>query len=422
VGEDTLRLVQRKWTVLRGLGLERWSWIAGIVAAVAAVLPLVFSTPAPPTPIDGATFAAAIIKASEEHGAERERLRTESDAQKRKIADLERLAEDLKKQAADRTGPPGLAEVMTRVEKGGDPAELERLLTGFADRRATEGRTAALEAAKAYRQAATLAQWRDTKSAGTLIVRATEATPDDASLWIERGRIEFQSGDLAAAQSSARRARSAAEAAGDKRTVSVARIDLGDALTAAGEREAALTEYRAALDLAKALAATDPGNAEWKRDLSVSHNRIGDALTAKGEREAALIDYRAALDLAKALAATDPGNAEWKRDLSVSHNEIGDALTAKGEREAALIEYRAALDIAEALAATDPGNAQWKRDLVVSYYRLASLSEPGEAAGWYGRALTIALEMSVAGTLAPVDAWIPEDLRRRIAEAKAEDD
>ena len=41
----------------------------------------------------------------------------------------------------------------------------------------------------------------------------------------------------------------------------------------------------------------DPGNTEWQRDLSVSHNKVGDVLAAQGDTAAALTAYRAGLDI-----------------------------------------------------------------------------------------------------------------------------
>lgn len=123
---------------------------------------------------------------------------------------------------------------------------------------------------------------------------------------------------------------------------------------------------------------------------------------------------RDALAIRERLAAADPGNAGWQRDLSVSHNKLGDVLRDQGDGAAALRSYRDALAIAERLAAADPGNAEWQRDLIVSCWRLAEAA-PAEARAWLARALGIARDLAASGRLAPVDAWMPGELERRLA-------
>jgi hypothetical protein len=51
----------------------------------------------------------------------------------------------------------------------------------------------------------------------------------------------------------------------------------------------------------------------------VSDNKVGSVLKAQGDPAGALKAYRDALAIRENLAASDPGNAEWRRDLSVSY-------------------------------------------------------------------------------------------------------
>ncbi len=183
-------------------------------------------------------------------------------------------------------------------------------------------------------------------------------------------------------------------------------IDFGDLWRITGSLGSAADAYRRA-----EMAARHTGD---ERDLSVSHDRIGDVLVAQGDRAGALAAYRAALDIAEALARRDPGNAGWQRDLSVSQNKIGDVLVAQGDRAGALAAYRAGLDIREALARRDPGNADWQRDLVVSCVKMSE-SDPTRARDYLRRALDIVSRLEAVGRLAPVDAWIPEHLSGRLA-------
>ena len=180
--------------------------------------------------------------------------------------------------------------------------------------------------------------------------------PDRVSRWIDLGDSHLTTGSVAEAADAYSQAEAAARRTGDERDLSVSHDRIGNVLVAAGDREGALTAYRAGLAIREPLARRDPGNTEWQRDLSVSHGKIGDVLEAEGDREGALNSYRASLAIDNTLTRRDPGNTEWQRDLSVSHERIGNVLEAEGEREGALTAYRAGLAIRETLARRDPGN------------------------------------------------------------------
>jgi tetratricopeptide (TPR) repeat protein len=144
--------------------------------------------------------------------------------------------------------------------------------------------------------------------------------------------------------------------------------------------------------------------------VSVSQNKIGDVLVDQGNLPAALDSFRASHAIFERLAQADPGNAGWQRDVSVSHEKIGDVLVAQGNLPAALDSFRASLKIRERLAQADPGNAGWQRDLIVSFVRLSEVTGDKTYAG---KALDLALRMQQRGILAPRDAWMIEELKRR---------
>lgn len=116
-------------------------------------------------------------------------------------------------------------------------------------------------------------------------------------------------------------------------------------------------------------------------------------------------------------AQADPSNVGWQRDLSVSHDRIGDSLAAQGRGDDALSAYRKALAIRERLAAADPSNAEWQRDLIVSHVKLAQLGD--DTVSRYRAALGVGQNLAETGRLAPVDAWMLEDLAGRLAAAEA---
>ena len=67
------------------------------------------------------------------------------------------------------------------------------------------------------------------------------------------------------------------------------------------------------------------------------------------------------------------------------------------------------------MAEQEPDRADYQRDLIVSFVKLAE-AEPSGARGYLTRALQIAEALERSGRLNPVDAWIPDELRRRLGE------
>ena len=83
----------------------------------------------------------------------------------------------------------------------------------------------------------------------------------------------------------------------------------------AGDGPGALAAYQESLDIARKLAAADPGSAQAQRDVSVSLGKIGDVKLRSGDGPGALAAYQESLDIDRKLAAANPGNAEAQRDL-----------------------------------------------------------------------------------------------------------
>ncbi len=69
---------------------------------------------------------------------------------------------------------------------------------------------------------------------------------------------------------------------------------------------------------------------------------------AEGDRAGALKAYEESLEIARRLAAADPGNAGWARDVSVSLSKVGDVRVAEGDRAGALKAYEESLEIRQA--------------------------------------------------------------------------
>jgi tetratricopeptide (TPR) repeat protein len=141
---------------------------------------------------------------------------------------------------------------------------------------------------------------------------------------------------------------------------SVARINLGNALSAKGDWEGAGAQFRKALEI-------KPEDAEARNDLGI-------VLVVKGDREEAIAQFRKALEdkpdyaearlnLGNALYAKgnqDEAIAQFRKTLEIQPDyaearlNLGDALFMEGQLEEAIAQYRQAVEIkpdfAEALS------------------------------------------------------------------------
>lgn len=86
----------------------------------------------------------------------------------------------------------------------------------------------------------------------------------------------------------------------------------------------------------------------------------------------------------------------------------------------ALAAYEEGLEIRRLLSASDPGHAGWARDLIVSNVKIAQSAGDSELVQrHYAAALAIAEQLAGSGRLAPVDAWMVDELKSRLAAVQA---
>jgi len=142
-----------------------------------------------------------------------------------------------------------------------------------------------------------------------------------------------------------------------------------------GDFAAAEAYYMDSLGLREELLRRDGGKAMYRHNLAVSHDNLGDLHAAKAlqlrkqgkdpsvEFEAAITEYRKALDHSMLLIAQEDVTPQWRHDVAVSHFKVGDALFEAGYPADALAELLAGFPIAEQVAASDPLYAKWQAQL-----------------------------------------------------------
>ena len=138
----------------------------------------------------------------------------------------------------------------------------------------------------------------------------------------------------------------------------------------------------------------------------------------KKNADTALAMCGMAYKAAQLVKRKQPGNAATQDRLGTILTTTGDAHRAKGNLQCARDAYNAALAVRHSLAAQDRDNAEWQRDLIVSNVKLAEVADAedraSDAAAHLRTALDVADQLAQGGRLAPVDAWMHGDLRRRL--------
>ena len=249
----------------------------------------------------------------------------------------------------------------------GDLTDIKAVLTRRYQKLAVEAASSDKALAEAARDLAAVVSPTSRAQAYALYKEAAERDPDDFWTWIECARAARDCHTVDAAMEAFNRALAVGRSHGDDREIAIAQ--------------------------------------DAKADIYVRQGNLPEAVRRFIGANAAMARR----------AAAAPDDLDEQRDLSVSFDRIGDVLSAQGKLDDALARYRDGLAIRERLAAAEPSNTEWQRDVAVSHVKLAG-AEPDKTRDHLTRALEIVTELSVGGRLAPADAWMPDDLRRRLAD------
>lgn len=148
---------------------------------------------------------------------------------------------------------------------------------------------------------------------------------------------------------------------------------IGDAFTAVGQRQEALTAYQNALAYRQQLAAEVPKNSGYQHDLAVGFLKVGDILLSAEKLDDAMAAYRRSVGFEQKAADLGQPSQDSRHDLSISLERIGDLILKQGKIDDALSAYRKSLDIRHDLVAHNADNSDWQRDLSISYERIGDV-------------------------------------------------
>lgn len=112
---------------------------------------------------------------------------------------------------------------------------------------------------------------------------------------------------------------------------------------------------------------------DFERDqfLSTAHNSAGDVFHKQRDLSRALASFRTSLGIRERLAARDPENANLQLDVAASHHRIGHVLRDQDDFHGAFAAYREGMAVMESLVNRYPSNAEWQKDFANSCARIA---------------------------------------------------
>ncbi|MEW6125674.1 MAG: protein kinase [Acidobacteriota bacterium] len=273
-------------------------------------------------------------------------------------------------------------------------------------------------------------------------------------------------------------ARSNPQDAETRRALSVCHEAIGQIYLQTGDFAGALEQQNRVLEIRKILSTENPLNAEYKRILGSGYANLGGIYSASGLLAKSLESYQKSVAISNELAIKDPENATLKADASISYLNIGYILRDAGKSAEASENFRKALQLREELLEKDPTN-YWKRWLMIeaaaktasalalsgkgaeamhyaeqtlelieatvdesenadfqtarataylevaeSYYTLAThakvaasqrLTHFQSARQAYQKSLDIFADMQSRGTLSPLDAQVPDGIKKKLA-------
>lgn len=147
----------------------------------------------------------------------------------------------------------------------------------------------------------------------------------------------------------------------------------GDVKVEAGEFDSALALYAAALAQRQKLASLTGAPGEFRRDLVVSHRKLAEAQRGKRDFDAALREYRSAIDLAHRLIADEPTIAKWRGDLALVLSGLGDMTLRLEKVEATLEAWNEEYAALTEAARLEPRSVEWTQCLAENRHNVAAV-------------------------------------------------
>ena len=188
-------------------------------------------------------------------------------------------------------------------------------------------------------------------------------------------------------------------------------MQLGQALTRAGDTAGAIREQLVSLDVRRALADQDPADRQAQIDVMFANLELGQTLTRSGDLAGAAEKLRAAVRYCDTLTRADPDYVFYRLSLASASTRLSQVLNAQGlAREAAPLAQRA-MELMESASAADPADVRLRFEMALAYEAIGDAVAAGArpplpaalsstpARAWYERSSDVMEQLRQDGTL-----------------------
>jgi eukaryotic-like serine/threonine-protein kinase len=137
-----------------------------------------------------------------------------------------------------------------------------------------------------------------------------------------------------------------------------------------GDTAGAISSYRKALAIRKALSDANPSDRDLKRELLRNYGKLAETLVGEGDTKGALEATHVLLKLAQSLASEPDATVADRRNLATALGSLGFQLTRSNQVGDGLLFLRQAVALYESLLESNRGDVETRRILGVTYGRM----------------------------------------------------
>lgn len=187
-----------------------------------------------------------------------------------------------------------------------------------------------------------------------------------------------------------------------------------------GDRKKAFEYAEKAVAIMASLMATSPKDIGYHRNSAVTQILLGQMIVRRNQTAKALPHFRRAHALSEEVLANDPEYFESKIDLARSNSNLGNALIITGQKREGIEHLRESLEIFEEISRIDTENALLKRDYAEACGWLAAAMEHLDktaANELYRLSYALWSELKSKDALSAADAYRADEAGKALAEA-----
>ena len=177
-------------------------------------------------------------------------------------------------------------------------------------------------------------------------------------------------GNISQAIISAEKMRDFCMQSGDKHSLAISYVKLGDSNRTLGNLQQSLTFYEDGTEIFEELYASSIKNMHFKNSLATSYQRLGLTYRELGNLQQSLVFFKKSTHLGEELYASFPERIDFKSGLATSYSKLGDAYLDLEDFRKSLQLYDDGNKLLEELHISFPESVEFKDGLAILYSKL----------------------------------------------------